>query len=194
MILYYCKLLLIDNEIASAKAGKKAHIILKMNSIEDRQMIDKLYEASQAGVKIKGIIRGMCSLKPGVEGLSENVSIISIIDRFLEHPRVFMFHNNGKQDMYISSADWMTRNLQNRIEVAAPILDPVLKQKMIDIFDIQFKDRVKARWIDENMSNAYVARGNKRKIRSQVAIYDYLKQSEKEDRKQQLQQKQEETK
>ncbi len=179
---------LIDNEINNAKNGLPASITFKVNNLVDQGIVDRLYKASTAGIKIKGIIRGMCSLRPGIKGLSDNITIISIIDRFLEHPRVFMFHNNGQQDIYISSADWMTRNIQNRIEVAAPILDPILKQKMIDIFDIQFKDRTKARLIDKEMNNTYVARGNRKKIRSQVAIYDYLKQSEKEDRKQLLKQ------
>lgn len=174
---------LIDNEIDNAKNGLSASITFKVNNLVDKGIIDRLYKASCTGVKIKAIIRGMCALIPGIEGLSENITIISIIDRFLEHSRVFMFHNNGDPDIYISSADWMTRNIENRIEVAVPILDPILKQRMIDIFDIQFKDRVKARVIDKSMSNRYVSRGNKKKIRSQVAIYDYLKQSEKSERK-----------
>ncbi|MFV0447617.1 MAG: polyphosphate kinase 1 [Vibrio sp.] len=174
---------LIDSEIANAKAGKKAAITLKVNNLVDNGLINKLYGASAAGVKIKMIIRGMCSLVPGVEGISANIEIISIIDRFLEHPRVIMTHNDGNPLIYISSADWMTRNIDNRIEVTAPIRDERLKQKIIDILNIQFTDTVKARVIDKEMSNSYVKRGNRKKIRSQMAIYDYIKNVEKQTRK-----------
>lgn len=174
---------LIDSEIANAKAGKKAAITLKVNNLVDNGLINKLYGASAAGVKIKMIIRGMCSLVPGVEGISDNIEIISIIDRFLEHPRVIMTHNDGHPLIYISSADWMTRNIDNRIEVTAPIRDERLKQKIIDILNIQFTDTVKARVIDKEMSNSYVKRGNRKKIRSQITIYDYIKNVEKQTRK-----------
>ncbi len=117
---------------------------------------------------------------PGIEGISENIKIISIVDRFLEHPRVFIAHNNGDPIVYISSADWMTRNIDYRIEVAAPIRDPLLKQRIIDIINLHFIDTVKARYIDKEMSNQYVPRGNRKKVRSQMAIYDYLKQVEKQ--------------
>lgn len=174
---------LIDAETAHAKAGKKAEITLKVNNLVDKGLINKLYSASASGVKIKMIIRGMCSLVPGVEGISDNISIISIVDRFLEHPRVLITHNGGDPKVYISSADWMTRNLDNRIEVAAPVHDPRLKQRIIDIINIHFTDTVKARLIDKEMSNRYVARGNRKKIRSQLAIYDYLKNIEKQTKK-----------
>lgn len=174
---------IVDKEIAFAKQGKRAEIILKINNLVDTGLIDKLYEASNAGVQIKMIIRGMCSLVPGIDGLSENIKIISIIDRFLEHPRVIISHNNGDPAVYISSADWMTRNIDYRIEVGTPIRDPRLKQRIIDIINIHFTDTVKARWIDKEMSNAYVARGNRKKIRSQIAIYDYIKNSERQTRK-----------
>ncbi|WP_117235335.1 polyphosphate kinase 1 [Vibrio maerlii] len=174
---------IIDTEIANAKAGKKAHITLKVNNLVDKGLINKLYGASNAGVEIRMIIRGMCSLVPGVEGVSENIKIISIIDRFLEHPRVLITHNDGDPQVYISSADWMTRNIDHRIEVAAPIRDERLKQRIIDIVNLHFTDTVKARWIDKEMSNEYVARGNRKKIRSQIAIYDYLKQVEKQAKK-----------
>lgn len=174
---------LIDNEIEHVKNGLHAEITFKVNNLVDKGIVDRLYKASSAGVKIRAIIRGMCSLVPGIKGVSDNISIISIIDRFLEHPRVFMFHNNGMKDIYISSADLMTRNIESRIEVATPIFDPSIKKKIIDIFDIQFQDTVKARVIDKDMSNQYVARGNRKKIRSQVAIYDYLKQAEKNESK-----------
>jgi polyphosphate kinase len=126
----------------------------------------------------------MCSLVPGIKGISDNIVLTSVVDRFLEHPRVFILGNAGDPSVYISSADWMTRNVDHRIEVATPVLDPKLVQRIINIVHIQLKDTVKARWIDKEMSNSYVPRGNRRKIRSQVAIYDYLKQAEKRDRKQ----------
>ncbi|EOD9422064.1 polyphosphate kinase 1 [Vibrio campbellii] len=175
---------LIDGEIANAKAGKKAALTIKVNNLVDKGIVNKLYGASNAGVKINMIIRGMCSLVPGIEGVSENIRIISIVDRFLEHPRVVITHNDGDPQVYISSADWMTRNIDHRIEVAAPVCDPRLKQRIIDITNIHFTDTVKARLIDKEMSNSYVPRGNRKKVRSQVAIYDYLKNIEKQTRKQ----------
>ena len=174
---------LIDGEIANAKAGKKAAITLKVNNLVDKGLVNKLYGASASGVEIKMIIRGMCSLVPGVEGVSENIKIISIVDRFLEHPRVIITHNDGDPQVYISSADWMTRNIDYRIEVAAPVRDQRLKQRIIDIINIHFTDTVKARWIDKEMSNTYVPRGNRKKVRSQIAIYDYLKNVEKQTKK-----------
>ncbi|WP_404970399.1 polyphosphate kinase 1 [Vibrio campbellii] len=175
---------LIDGEIANAKAGKKAALTIKVNNLVDKGIVNKLYGASNAGVKINMIIRGMCSLVPGIEGVSENIRIISIVDRFLEHPRVVITHNDGDPQVYISSADWMTRNIDHRIEVAAPVRDPRLKQRIMDITNIHFTDTVKARLIDKEMSNSYVPRGNRKKVRSQVAIYDYLKNIEKQTRKQ----------
>ncbi|NOH48467.1 polyphosphate kinase 1 [Vibrio rotiferianus] len=175
---------LIDGEIANAKAGKKAALTVKVNNLVDKGIVNKLYGASNAGVKINMIIRGMCSLVPGIEGVSENIRIISIVDRFLEHPRVVITHNDGDPQVYISSADWMTRNIDHRIEVAAPVRDLRLKQRIIDITNIHFTDTVKARLIDKEMSNSYVPRGNRKKVRSQVAIYDYLKNIEKQTRKQ----------
>ncbi|MGR5549859.1 polyphosphate kinase 1 [Vibrio sp. DNB22_12_1] len=175
---------LIDGEITNAKAGKKAALTIKVNNLVDKGLINKLYGASNAGVKINMIIRGMCSLVPGVEGVSENIRIISIVDRFLEHPRVVITHNDDDPQVYISSADWMTRNIDHRIEVAVPIRNPRLKQRIIDITNIHFTDTVKARLIDKEMTNSYVPRGNRKKVRSQVAIYDYLKNIEKQTRKQ----------
>lgn len=173
---------LIDNEIANAKEGKKAGITIKINNLVDKGMINKLYGASAAGVKIKMIIRGMCSLVPDVKMISDNIEIISIVDRFLEHPRVIICENSGDPSVYISSGDWMTRNIDYRIEVAVPIKDSRLKNRIQDIIDIHFTDTVKARWIDKEMSNTYVPRGNRKKIRSQIAIYDYIKQAEKDTR------------
>ncbi|GEA61633.1 polyphosphate kinase 1 [Vibrio comitans] len=174
---------LIDAEIENAELGNKSGITLKINNLVDKGLINKLYQASTSGVPIRMIIRGMCSLVPGVEGISENIKVISVIDRFLEHPRVIITENNGDPKVFISSADWMTRNIEHRIEVATPINDNRLKQRIIDIMELQFTDTVKARWIDKEMSNSYVARGNRRKVRSQIATYEYIKQVEKQARK-----------
>ncbi|MEN3797461.1 polyphosphate kinase 1 [Aeromonas caviae] len=169
---------LIDNEMANAKAGQPSGITLKINNLVDRDLINRLYAAGQAGVPIQMIIRGMCALRPGVPGLSDNIRVISIIDRFLEHPRVMVFHNKGNPQLYISSADWMSRNIDGRIEVGTPIYDERLKQRILDILELQLSDTCKARVIDADQKNEYVKRGNRRKIRSQVAIYDYLKRIE----------------
>lgn len=164
---------LINREIIHARAGKRSGIILKINNLVDPQTVDLLYKASQAGVKINMIIRGMCSLRAGIKGLSDNISIISIIDRFLEHPRVYYFENAGNPDVYISSADWMTRNLDRRIEVGTPLLDADTKQCVIDILNIQLSDNVKARVIDAEEQNCYV-RNDLPRCHSQLAIHNYL--------------------
>ncbi|TNH95500.1 polyphosphate kinase 1 [Aeromonas sobria] len=169
---------LIDNELSNAKAGQPSGIILKINNLVDKDLINRLYAAGQAGVPIQMIIRGMCALRPGVPGLSDNIKVISIIDRFLEHPRVMVFHNKSNPQLYISSADWMSRNIDGRIEVGTPIYDERLKQRIMDILELQLSDTCKARVIDADQQNEYVKRGNRRKIRSQVAIYDYLKRIE----------------
>lgn len=171
---------LIRQEMQNANEGKKARIALKINNLVDQPLIDDLYRASQAGVKIRAIVRGMCSLVPGLKGISDNISITSIVDRFLEHPRVMVFENDGDPKVYISSADWMARNMDNRIEVGCPIYDETLKRRIIDILEIQFKDTTKARVIDAEQKNQYVARGNRKKIRSQVEIYKYLTELEEE--------------
>ena len=163
---------LIDKEIGYANEGKEAFIKIKMNSFTSYKMVDKLYEASQAGVKIQLIIRGVCCLIPGMEGVSENIEAISIVDKFLEHPRVFIFGNDGNSKVYISSADWMTRNLDNRVEVGCPIYDEDIKQELIDTFEISWKDNVKARIFNEEQNNAY-RRNNEPKLRSQFKMYDY---------------------
>jgi polyphosphate kinase len=164
----------------NANEGRKAEITLKINNLDDKLLIDDLYKASQAGVKIKAIIRGMCSLVPGVKGLSENISVISVVDRFLEHPRVMVFENAGDIKMFISSADWMTRNMDFRIEVGCPIYDENLKRRIMDILHIQFNDTLKARVIDKQQTNHYVTRGNRKNLRSQTEIYRYLKALEKD--------------
>ncbi|GAB5379218.1 MAG: polyphosphate kinase 1 [Aliiglaciecola sp.] len=170
--------ILVRQEIQNAIEGLPNGITLKVNNLVDQELIDDLYRASQAGVKVQIILRGMCGLLPNVKGLSENISIISIVDRFLEHPRVMVFKNAGQPKVFISSADWMGRNMDNRIEVGCPIYDEELKQRIIDILDIQLKDTLKARVIDAKQSNKYVKRGNRRKLRSQVEIYHYLKNLE----------------
>lgn len=170
---------LIDTEIANQLNGKSSGITLKLNNLDDTGLIKRLYDASRNGVKVKMIIRGMCSLVPGIDGVSENMQVISIVDRYLEHPRVMIFNNAGDNKVYISSADWMTRNIDKRIEVGCPIYDPDLKAKIKKILDIQFRDTLKARIIDAAQSNEYVKRGNRKKSRSQMAIYDYLQELEK---------------
>jgi polyphosphate kinase len=166
---------LIDQEIRNAKAGKEAYIIVKLNSLVDNEVIYKLYQANDAGVKIKLIIRGTCSLTPGVPGLSENVEAISIVDKFLEHSRVLIFCNNGNELYYITSADWMTRNLDRRVEVACPIYDKDVQREIRDIIELQLNDNVKARIINDVQDNQYVTTRSKRKLRSQAEIYNYYK-------------------
>ncbi len=163
---------LIDNEIANAIVGKEAYIRIKMNSFTSYKMVDKLYEASRAGVKVQLIIRGICCLIPGVEGMSENIEAISVVDKFLEHPRLFIFSNDGNPKVYISSADWMTRNLDYRVEVGCPIYDEDVKQEMLETFDISWNDNIKARVFSGKHDNAY-RDGDKPKVRSQFALYDY---------------------
>ena len=164
---------LIDREIAHAKEGKPASMLLKMNSLQDRDMILKLYEASQAGVKVRLIVRGICCLVPGVRGLSDNIRITSIVDRYLEHARVYVFDNNGNEELYIASADWMTRNLSKRVEVAFPIYDAPLKGEILKIMQFQLEDSVKARNINIRQNNPMV-RARSSAVRSQYAIYEWL--------------------
>ena len=165
---------LIEQEIENALLGKDAYIILKMNSLQDKPMIDLLYKASNAGVNIRLIVRGICSLVPGIKNQSENIYITSILDRFLEHARVYMFGNNGEEIMYIGSADWMTRNLTHRIEALTPILDKDVHKTIKELIDIQLIDNVKARIIDAEQQNNYVE-NSKEKVRAQYATYHYFK-------------------
>ncbi len=162
---------LIDREIALAKEGKEAFLKLKMNGLTNEEMIEKLYEASQAGVKIQMIVRGVCGLLPQVQGLSENIEVISIVDRFLEHSRLYIFGNDGNPLYYISSADWMSRNLNNRVEVSCPIYQRDIQQQLWDTFHLAWNDRVKARIIDKDQQNAY--RSQQQGQSSQEAIYNY---------------------
>lgn len=166
---------LIENEIANHKKGLPSGIKLKLNSLSDYKMIDRLYWASQAGVKIQIIVRGICSLIPGIKGMSENIEAISIIDKYLEHPRLYIFENAGKPKYYISSADFMTRNLDARVEISCPIYEKTIQKELLETFQINWNDNVKARIIHEKQDNAYL-RNDKIKIRSQFAIYDYYLQ------------------
>ncbi len=163
----------IDKEIEEAKAGRKAEMIIKANSLSDRALITKLYDAAKAGVTIRMIIRGIyCAVNQ--KGFKEKIKAISIVDEYLEHARVMYFYNKGSEDIYISSADWMTRNLDYRIEAAAKITDKSLKKELKDILDIQLKDNVKARILDKKLSNEYI-RNDKKECRSQIETYNYLK-------------------
>lgn len=166
---------LIDSESKIAKSGKEAYIILKMNSLTDEDMISKLYDANNAGVKINLIIRGMCCLIPGVQGYSENIEVISIVDRFLEHARVWIFGNKGEEKVYLSSADLMARNLDHRVEVGFPILDPAVKSEIRDIINIQLRDNCKAREINQLNNNRYKKNKLKTETRAQIDTYTYLK-------------------
>ena len=165
---------LINNEIKFAKLGKPAKIIVKLNSLSDHLLLDHLYKALKAGVEVHLIIRGILTLKKGIEKTKIKLNAISIVDQYLEHARVMIFHNKGNEKVYISSADWMVRNLDHRIEVATPILDPRLKKELIDIINIQLKDNNKARILDEHLSNNYVPSVHKKIYKSQVETYHYL--------------------
>ena len=165
---------LINNEIKFAKQGKPAKIIIKSNSISDQLLLDHLYAALKAGVEVHLIIRGILTLKRRTVKSNEKLNAISLVDQYLEHARVMIFHNNGKEKVYISSADWMVRNLDHRIEVAAPILDEKIKRELIDIINIQLKDNQKARILDTELSNKYVPSVGKKKVKSQVETHHYL--------------------
>ena len=167
---------LIDREINNAISGKQAFINLKMNSLSDYAIIDKLYEASNAGVKIKLQIRGICCLIPGKKGMSENIEAISIVDNFLEHSRVYIFGNEGNPEVFISSADFMRRNLDGRVEVTCPIYDEDIKKELIDTFDIGWKGNVKARFHSDKFDNKYRIRGNNPLFRAQSETYNYYLQ------------------
>jgi polyphosphate kinase len=166
---------LINNEIRNAKKGKDAWIILKINSLADEKIVRKLYEASKAGVKIRLIIRGICILIPGIPGLSDNIEAISIVDRYLEHARVFVFCDGGDNKYFISSADWMVRNFDNRIETACPVYDKTLQQELMKMLQIQWSDNSKARFLGEKNTNEYRERETgEQKIQSQYETYSYF--------------------
>lgn len=186
--LYHCKTLpvsplnirthfikCIDHEIETAKKKQFAEIKIKLNSLVDRQLIEKLYEAAKAGVHVSLIIRGICCAITNHPSFKNPIKAISIIDEYLEHGRIFIFHNHGKPRVYISSADWMVRNLDHRIEVACPIYDKALKRELIDIFNLQAAENVKARILDNFQKNRYLKhKNNEKEVRSQVEIRNYL--------------------
>lgn len=165
---------LIQRETKNARAGRPASIHGKLNGLVDRKMIHRLYDASRAGVKVKLIVRGICSLVPGVKGMSENIEVVSIVDRYLEHSRILFFHNDGANDCFISSADWMIRNLDNRVEVTAPVYDEDLKAELWRYLEIQFADGVKARVINEAQDNLERANNGGEPRRSQWEIREWL--------------------
>ncbi|HWY37998.1 MAG TPA: polyphosphate kinase 1, partial [Bacteroidia bacterium] len=166
---------LINKEIINAQAGKPAYIILKLNNLVDRNIINRLYKASQAGVKIKLIVRGICSLVCGVKDISENIYGVSIVDKYLEHMRIFVFANGGEEKYYLSSADWMTRNLDHRCEVAVHVRDKHVQKILKNILQIQLSGNTKARILDHTLSNKYKRpKANESQVRAQDEVYDYL--------------------
>ena len=167
----------IDREIRHVKAGKKGYMLIKLNNLEDDVMIRKMYEASQAGVEIELIVRGICCLRPGLPGLSENIRATRIVDQFLEHARVFVFHNNGKEEIYMGSADWMKRNLSRRIELVFPIKKPDLKAEVMAILKLQLADNVKAVRLNENIENIPLkTKKSAKKLRMQLEVYRRFKE------------------
>lgn len=166
---------LIDREIENAKNGIPAYMNLKMNSLSDQEMIAKLYDASNAGVKIRLVVRGICSLIPGVPGMSENIEAVSIVDNYLEHSRVYIFGNNNNPEVFISSADFMTRNIDARVEVTCPIYDENIKNELIETFNIGWKGNVKARYHSEKLDNKYRVRGKNAVFRAQIETYNYYR-------------------
>jgi polyphosphate kinase len=171
-------LILIRNEADRRKQGQDAAITAKVNSLADPEIIEALYEASQAGVKIQLNVRGICCLRPGVEGLSENISVVSIVDRYLEHARIACFHSGGEQKVFISSADWMPRNLDRRVELLTPVDDPACKKRLLSILSMPFKDRAKARRILPDGKYEYLLASNRKKaFRSQEALYEEARQA-----------------
>jgi polyphosphate kinase len=167
---------LINREIKHASEKKKAYIILKLNSLSDEELVNKLYDAAKAGVEVKIIVRGICCMYTENKKFILPMQAISIVDEYLEHSRVMVFYNNGQEKLYISSADYMIRNLNHRIEVACPITDKKIKTELLDLLNIQLKDTVKARILNNEQDNQYIEIKNKKKIRSQVEIYKYLQQ------------------
>lgn len=166
---------LLNTEIRNAKAGKEAWAIIKLNNLVDRKITNKLYQASKAGVKIDLICRGICVLTPQVKGLSENIKVISIVDKFLEHSRIQVFANGGNPKYFITSADWMVRNFDHRFETSCPIYDKDLQKEIMDILQIQLDDNVKARLVNESPINKYLVNDKDEQIRSQIETYSYLK-------------------
>ena len=163
---------LIDYEIKQAKKGHEAYILVKLNAVQDEGMIAKLYAASQAGVRVELIVRGIGCLVPGQPGFSENISQRGLVDRYLEHSRVYVFAHGGEEKVYVSSADWMTRNLDRRVEVAFPIFDEALRAEVRHLLDFQRHDNVKAR----DFENAFIVpEAGQKPVRAQEATYTWLK-------------------
>jgi len=167
---------MIDREIENAKAGLAAQIIIKVNNLQEREMIEKLYEASNAGVKIQLIVRSICCVAPGIAGQSENITIHRIVDRYLEHARIFMFYNNGRPELYMGSADWMDRNLYSRIEVVFPVYDEKMKEEISSILQLQLSDNSKAVLLKADLSNEKIDPQDKAPLASQDAIYNFIKE------------------
>ena len=165
---------MIHREIEHVKAGRKGRIVLKMNGLHDQNMINELYNASENGVEIDLIVRGICCLVPN-RPFSANIKVTRIVDMFLEHSRIWYFYNDGEEELFLTSADWMRRNLNRRIETAFPILNAEIKRNIIDILNIQLQDNVKACLIDEHLHNNFKRDGNPVKVRAQLAVYEYLK-------------------
>ena len=166
---------MIDREIENAKAGLPAQIIIKVNNLQEREMVEKLYEASNGGVRIELIARSICCVAPGIKKQSENITIRRIVDRYLEHARIFMFHNNGEPEVYMGSADWMSRNLRSRIEVVFPVSDKKLKQELIQILQFQLNDTKKAVMVKADYSNERISSQGS-PMAAQEAIYQYVKE------------------
>ena len=167
---------MLQNDVNNAKEGKEAWIKLKLNNLVDNKMIKRLYKASEAGVKIQLIVRGICALVPGVPSFSENIEVVSIVGRYLEHARILMFCNAGKTLYYLTSADIMTRNLDYRIEVGVPIYDAEVQQSLARVFDLQWSDNVNARLIDKGLNNFYrTAHPGEASMNSQEEFYNLYK-------------------
>jgi polyphosphate kinase len=164
---------MIDREIGNARAGKPAAITIKMNNLEEKVLINKLYDASKAGVQVRMIVRSICCLRPGVPGLSENITVTRIVDRYLEHGRIFVFHNNGSTELYMGSADWMNRNIYRRIEVCFPVYDETIKQQVLDLLQLQLQDNGQAVAIDQHLNNVPLPKEGA-VVSSQKAIYNLL--------------------
>lgn len=167
---------LVDREISHVKKGRQGKIVIKLNNLQERVMIEKLYEASQAGVKVEMIVRSVCCLVPGVPGVSDNITVRRIVDRFLEHSRMFLFHNNGADEVFMGSADWMKRNLRSRIEVIFPVYNQDLKRQIKDLLDVQFADNVKAVMVGQNNNNILIQPSeDEPKVQAQLASYELVK-------------------
>jgi polyphosphate kinase len=168
---------LIDQEIRAARQQRPARIVLKLNNLEDPVMIRKLYQASQAGVEITLLVRSICCLRPQVPGLSDNITVIRLVDRYLEHARVYWFHGNGTEKMYLSSADWMQRNLHRRVEVGVPITNAVHRAQLQQWLQLQLQDTAKAVTLSSRLENKHPARSGA-SVRAQEASYQWLKEEE----------------